>query len=137
MGLRFLHILGFVIGQGQRKLEHSKIVAIKSFPKPCTKAQIRSFLGLTGYYKDFIPDFASHSYHLTYCTKKAAPDNVQWNNNLDSEYSYLQSACALSLPFIFQSLVMCCIYRQMPLVSVLVPYYLMANNFLQPTTVGS
>ena len=54
MGRRFLYVLGLVIGQGQHKLEDSKIAAIKSFPKACTKAQIRYFLGLTGYYRDFV-----------------------------------------------------------------------------------
>ena len=55
---------------------------------------------ITGYYRDFILGFASHSYHLTEFTKKTAPDNVQWTNSLDSEYSYLQS-CLCSLPSLY------------------------------------
>ena len=47
-----------------------------SLPIPRTKSQFRSFLGTTGYYCDFIPAYASHSYYLTEAIKKTAPTLV-------------------------------------------------------------
>lgn len=32
---------------------------MKDAPRPSTKKQVRSFMGLAGYYRDFIPKFAA------------------------------------------------------------------------------
>ena len=58
---------------------------LNALPIPCTKSQVRSFLGMTGYYRDF-PAYASHSYHLTESTKESAGDVVMWTDALDDEY---------------------------------------------------
>ena len=47
--------LGHKIGGGQVKPEVSKIMAVQKHPKPRTKTEVRSFLGLVGYYRKFIP----------------------------------------------------------------------------------
>ena len=44
------------VGNGMVKAEMSKVEAIEKFPLPETKKDIRTFLGLTGYYRKFIPD---------------------------------------------------------------------------------
>ena len=76
--------LGFVVGNGHRCPEECKVNSIKSLPIPRTKTQVRSFLGMTGYYCDFIPAYASHSYHLTEATK------------MDSEFCYLRNCLSSS-----------------------------------------
>ena len=43
-----------------------------------------SLASMTGYYRDFIPAYASHSYHLTEATK------------MDSEYCYLRNCLSSS-----------------------------------------
>jgi len=101
-GVATCNYLGFVVGQGLRKPDDCKIDAIRSFPKPRTKSQVRSFLGLTGYYRDFVPGFASNSFHLTEATKKSAPDIVSWSTDMNNEFVYLRdclcSAPCLSIP---------------------------------------
>ena len=82
--------LGFVFGNGFRSPEECKVHAIYDFPVPSTKSQIQSFIGITGYYHDFIPNYASQSFHLTEATRKAAPDRVTWTPSLDQEYCYLK-----------------------------------------------
>ena len=94
--------LGLVVGQGKRKPDECKVDAIRSFLKPHTKSQVRSFLGLTGYYRDFVPAYASNSYHLTESTKKSAPETVSWTTDMNKEFLYLRdclcSAPCLSIP---------------------------------------
>ena len=55
-GMSEVLYLGHKIGRGQVKPEESKLVAAKEYPQPKSK---RAFLGLVGYYRKFIPQFAS------------------------------------------------------------------------------
>ena len=50
--------LGHVVGSGTVHPEESKIEAVRSFPTPETKKELRAFLGLTGYYRKFIKDYS-------------------------------------------------------------------------------
>jgi hypothetical protein len=48
----------------------NKVVVIKKFPLPRNIRDVRAFLGLAGYYRSFIKDFATLSKPLTLLTKK-------------------------------------------------------------------
>ena len=48
--------LGHVVGNGVVKPEEHKVKAVKEFAVPQTKREVRTFLGLTGYYRRFIPN---------------------------------------------------------------------------------
>lgn len=50
--------LGHVISKDGIKPNPDKIAAIQKFPIPKTATEIKRFLGLLGYYRKFIPDFA-------------------------------------------------------------------------------
>jgi hypothetical protein len=72
------------------------VTAVKNFLRPVTKSDIRSYLGLTGYYRKFIPDYAGHSVALTAATRKTAPVTVEWSQQLEDEFLYLkQKLCCL------------------------------------------
>lgn len=60
-GMTEVLYLGQKIGQGQVKPEEMKISAVHCYPKPKTKTDVRSFLGLVGYYRKFIPHFCQYS----------------------------------------------------------------------------
>ena len=64
--------LGHIITPDGVKPNPEKIHAIKNFPIPKTQKEIKSFLGLIGYYRKFIPDFAKITKPLTKCLKKNA-----------------------------------------------------------------
>ena len=64
--------LGHIITPDGVKPNPEKIHAIKNFPIPKTQKEIKSFLGLIGYYRKFIPDFAKITKPLTQCLKKNA-----------------------------------------------------------------
>ena len=48
---------------------NDKLEAIKNAPRPKTKKQVRSFLGLIGYYRKFVPNYAVVACSLTDLTK--------------------------------------------------------------------
>ena len=45
---------------------------------PRTKREVRTFLGLTGYYYHLIPNYTQIAAPLTDLTCKTTPSNVQW-----------------------------------------------------------
>lgn len=62
--------LGHVVTTEGVKPNPEKIQAIKNFPIPRSTKEIKSFLGLLGYYRKFIKDFAKLTKPLTECLKK-------------------------------------------------------------------
>ena len=57
--------------------ELDKIDSVKSFVIPeIKKTHVRAFLGLTGYYRRIIPDYATVALSLTDLTKKSALNQV-------------------------------------------------------------
>ena len=68
--------LGHVVGNETVCPEVSKIEAVQSFPIPRTKSQVRAFLGITGYYRKFIPNYVTVAAALCDLTRKSAPDHT-------------------------------------------------------------
>ena len=64
--------LGHIITDHGVKPNPDKIDCILKFPIPITTTQIKSFLGLLGYYRRFIPDFAGVTKPMTRCLKKGS-----------------------------------------------------------------
>ena len=61
--------LGHVVGRGVIRPEQSKVEAIQAFCQPAMKKQVRAFLGFTGYYRKFIPNYSAMATPLTDLTK--------------------------------------------------------------------
>ena len=70
--------------------ETDKLQAVKQFPVPKIKTQVRSFLGLTGYYCRFIPDYASTAVPLTNFMRKSAPNLVKWDSECNRTFEKLK-----------------------------------------------
>lgn len=62
--------LGHVITQNGIRPNPSKIEAISKYPIPKTTKEIKSFLGIAGYYRRFIKDFSKIVAPITKCLKK-------------------------------------------------------------------
>ncbi|GJU04073.1 putative reverse transcriptase domain-containing protein [Tanacetum coccineum] len=56
--LQEVHFLGHVVNQSGIHVDPSKIEAVKNYKAPTTPSEIRSFLGLAGYYQCFITNLS-------------------------------------------------------------------------------
>ncbi|CAM4594114.1 unnamed protein product [Lepidochelys kempii] len=63
--------LGLTLTKWGRTPAQQKVDAIQTLPLPQDPTALRSFLGLTGYYRDFIPNFASIAGPLYQLLKKS------------------------------------------------------------------
>ena len=68
----------------------AKIEAVQQFNRPITKKDVRSFLGITRYYRKFIKDYATIAIPLTNLLKKSLPDRVRWNEETDRTFEQLK-----------------------------------------------
>lgn len=66
---RQVNYLGYIVGNGCLKTDPNKTSAIEHFPIPKTKRQVRGFLGLAGWYRRFIEDFATLAAPISDCLK--------------------------------------------------------------------
>ena len=65
-----IHFLGHLISADGISLLPDKLDTIKHMPTPKDMKEIKQFLGLTGYYRKFVPRFAYISRPLTQLIKK-------------------------------------------------------------------
>lgn len=56
---RELKYLGFIVSNASLKTDPDKVSAVLNFPIPKSKKQVRGFLGLSGWYRRFINNFAT------------------------------------------------------------------------------
>jgi len=75
-----IHYLGHVIGGGTVKPDPQKIKAVNNYLVPVTKKEVRVFLGLSGYYRQFMPHFSTIAEPLIELTKAQNPDKVRWSD---------------------------------------------------------
>ena len=88
--------LGHVVGSGTVRPEPSKVRAVELFEILRTKKQVRVFLGLTGYYRRFIQDYASIAAPLSDLTRKSAPTQVMWSAECDSAFRQQKEKLCIS-----------------------------------------
>ena len=86
------------------------IEKIKAAPRPTNKTQVRSFIGLSGYYREYIPHYSTIATPLTDLTKKEEPKKVRWQEPQEKAYTSLKamltSAPILRIPYVNKSFVL-------------------------------
>ncbi|WVZ95213.1 hypothetical protein U9M48_041007, partial [Paspalum notatum var. saurae] len=87
---RQIHYLGHVISQDGVSTDPAKIEAIISWPSPSSVKELRSFLGLAGYYRRFVRHFGVFSRPLTALLKKHAL--FIWTTEHDASFAALKQA---------------------------------------------
>lgn len=97
---RSIAYLGHVISAAGVQTDPSKVTAVVNWPVPSDVKELRSFLGLAGYYHKFVPHFGIISKPLTYLLKKHTI--FCWTSEHDTAFCRLKSrlgqAPVLALP---------------------------------------
>ncbi|XP_064103434.1 uncharacterized protein LOC135213387 [Macrobrachium nipponense] len=78
--------LGHMIGNGTVEPTNNKLKAIQEVPRPETKKQVRSSIGLIGYYRKFVLNIASLAAPLTNLIKKGFPNKLKWKQEHDNAF---------------------------------------------------
>ncbi|WRX25591.1 Reverse transcriptase domain - like 10 [Theobroma cacao] len=63
--LESVAFLGYVVSKDGVQVDSKKIEAVEKWPRPTSVTEIRSFLGLAGYYRRFVKDFSKIAALLT------------------------------------------------------------------------
>ena len=91
-----IHYLGHLISPEGISPLPNKLDSIKHMPVPNSAKEIKQFLGLTGYYRKFVPRFADISRPLTMLTKKDA--KFEWTPACQKSFELLkETLCGKSI----------------------------------------
>jgi hypothetical protein len=87
---REVEFLGHRVGEDGLKVMHEKVMAVDQWPQPTNVGDVRSFLGLTGFYRKFVRDFSKVASPLSDLTK----DDVtfHWGPTQESAFQQLKNA---------------------------------------------
>jgi len=88
--LRQVKYLGYLVGEGCLRSDPDKVRAIVEFPVPKTAKQIRRFLGMSGWYRRFIQNYAILATPLTNLLKKGI--KINWSAEAQSSFDALKDA---------------------------------------------
>ncbi|KAI3706837.1 hypothetical protein L6452_24840 [Arctium lappa] len=98
--LKEVQFLGHVVTRDGVKVDPSKVEAMMNWEPPKSPSEIRSFLGLAGYYRRFIQNFSNIASSLTSLTRKNV--KFDWTEMQEKAFRILQKklceAPILSLP---------------------------------------
>ncbi|KAG7543335.1 Integrase catalytic core [Arabidopsis thaliana x Arabidopsis arenosa] len=97
---RSIGFLGHIVSEEGVSVDPEKIRSIKQWPTPRNATEVRSFLGLAGYYRKFVKGFASLAQAMTLLTRKDT--KFVWTKECEESFSGLKgmltSAPVLVLP---------------------------------------
>jgi len=85
-----VEFLGHIVGEGKLRMLNDKVEQICSAGEPRTKKQLRAFIGLTGYYRKFIKDYAQLAAPLTDALKGGPSSSVKWGPQQDAAFQVLK-----------------------------------------------
>jgi hypothetical protein len=85
---RSIVFLGHVVSHEGTRPDPSKVDAVVHFPVPKTVTDVRSFLGLTGYYRNYVKGYAQMAVPLFELTKKEVA--FVWDRGCQSSFEALK-----------------------------------------------
>ncbi len=86
--------LGYVVTPQGIEVDQAKVEAIHGWPMPKTITQVRSFLGLAGFYRRFVKDFSTIAAPLNELTKKGV--HFSWGKVQEHAFNVLKSFLGLA-----------------------------------------
>ncbi|KAL0536475.1 hypothetical protein IC582_025424 [Cucumis melo] len=98
--LKQVSFLGHVVSKAGVSVDPAKIEAVTGWTRPSTVSEVRSFLGLAGYYRRFVENFSRIATPLTQLTRKGAP--FVWSKACEDSFQNLKqklvTAPVLTIP---------------------------------------
>ena len=82
--------LGHVVSYEGIKCDPSKTESIEQWPRPVSKTEVRSFLGLVSYYRRFVPNFSEIAAPLTRLTRKRV--KYEWSDQCEEAFQKLKQS---------------------------------------------
>ncbi|UYV80895.1 K02A2.6-like, partial [Cordylochernes scorpioides] len=89
-GAKTITVLGHEVSENGIRPDQEKIRAVHDFATPRSLKEVRSFLGLSSYYRRFIPNYAHVAQPLNDLLKKDSAFN--WNQEEQNAFEALKSA---------------------------------------------
>ncbi|KAL0539963.1 hypothetical protein IC582_024185 [Cucumis melo] len=86
--LQQVSFLGHVVSKAGVSVDPAKIEAVTGWTRPSTVSEVRSFLGLAGYYRRFVENFSRIATPLTQLTRKGAP--FVWSKACEDSFQNLK-----------------------------------------------
>ena len=85
--------LGHIVGNGEVRPELDKVKAVADFPRPENIKDVRAFFGLSGYYRRFLPNYATTALPLTDLMKKRSTGSKQitWTSECEVAFKQLKT----------------------------------------------
>lgn len=99
VGFNTIKFLGHMIGNGQKRPLEDKVNAIMNASPPHTKKVMQSFLGLTGWYREFIPHYSSLTAPLSDAVRFGYPNAITWTVEMNESFVQLKK-CMASEPIL-------------------------------------
>ena len=85
-----MEFVGREVKKGKIGLHTDNVKKIQEAPRPRTKTQVRSFLGLTGFYRGYIDKYAEIAEPLTDMPKKKSPNAIKWGEMQEKAFTTLK-----------------------------------------------
>ncbi|CAA0826122.1 Uncharacterized mitochondrial protein AtMg00860, partial [Striga hermonthica] len=86
--LQRVYFLGHMITQTGIEVDPSKVSAVQNWSAPRSPTEVRSFLGLAGYYRRFIEGFSKIALPLSQLTRKSV--KFEWTDRCESSFQELK-----------------------------------------------
>ncbi|CAA0814809.1 Uncharacterized mitochondrial protein AtMg00860, partial [Striga hermonthica] len=103
--LQRVSFLGHVITQAGIEVDPSKVSAVQNWSTPRSPSEVRSFLGLAGYYRRFIEGFYKIALPLSQLRRKSV--KFEWTDRCEASFQELKkrltSAPVLTIPDLSRS----------------------------------
>ncbi|XP_025116167.1 uncharacterized protein LOC112577326 [Pomacea canaliculata] len=102
LGTEDVDFIGHRLKSGVKGVHEDNVKKVRDAPRPQNKKQLRSFLGLASFYREYMPHFAAVTAPLTDLLKKGQPNSLEWGEAQERAFvtvkTFLTSDPVLQLP---------------------------------------
>jgi len=97
---REIAFLGHRVSGGGVSMDNTKVAAVLAWPEPRSAHEVKMFLGLSGYYRRFVKDYAKYAAPLQQLTK--AKEKFRWADEQRRAFNHLKD-CLVAAPVLAMS----------------------------------